>query len=209
MPSLDFRQKRFYYTVLYVLLCSGCYFFTINWHFFPMVDLQPSSIDIAIPYLSWTTVIYISYFFLLFLPLLVCEEDIFFNMYTAYLSVIGISCCIFFFFPTRYAWAQESSYTVDGDFYNLLRLTIAGLDGEFNACPSMHVSISLTGALTYLWHKRCARGVGFLIWGMLVTMSTLTAKRHFFIDVVAATVITLLVVATVNICKGKSKTAQA
>lgn len=183
-------------------MCSACYFFTNAFQFFPEVVVNPSWIDRNVPYIPWTVAIYISYFILMFLPLLVCrEERIFYRMWTSYMIVAMTSCIIFLFFPTRYTWHPPSH---EQDVFRFLRIFLTHAETDFNAFPSLHVSNSVVGAFTYLWYRHYGKGTVFLIWGILVAMSTVTVKRHFFVDSIGAFLLAALAVALVNLWKNRN-----
>ncbi len=200
MSDMPFWKRKLYLTALFVIVCSVGYFLTNRFQVFPAIPVPETYLDHAIPYISWTVLIYISYYLLLFLPLLICkEEGLFCKMLIAYFWVVIISITIFFFFPTGYSWKPEGH----NDFFTVyLYHILVSLDRDYNACPSMHVSISLIGAGTYLWYHRYTKGFLFLSWGIAVAISTLTAKRHYFLDVVAGIVVTLMVLVLVNLRKG-------
>lgn len=189
--------KRFKLILLFVILDSASYFFTSRFQFFPPAPIGPSWIDHWIPYLPWTLLLYVSYYVLMFLPLLLCNQaQVFYRMLTACYIIIGMSALIFMVFPVPYIWREWTQYQ---DFLTrYLYRSLLAVDGDWNAFPSLHVSLSLAGALTYLWYRFYRKGLLFLIWGVAVSISTVTAKRHYFIDLVGGVCLAVVVVAAVN-----------
>ena len=199
---MKFSQKKWVYAILYLVISGICYFFTNHFQFFPELPLPRLQIDRQIPYLSWTIIIYLSYYPLMVLPMLLCkDEDVFSKMFRGYAWILALSTIFFFFFPTRIC---RANIPMAKDFFTQYpcRL-ILSLDTEYNACPSLHVACSLIGAFTYLWHGKYWPGLLFLPWAILVIISTLTIKQHLFIDVVGGITLALIVLIGVNAFSSK------
>ena len=75
MAAFTYGRKKFYCAVAVVVFCTTFYMLTCKIQFRPEVVLTPTALDRSIPYLSWTVTIYISYFVLIFLPILVCSKQ--------------------------------------------------------------------------------------------------------------------------------------
>ena len=103
---------------------------------------------------------------------------------------------IFLFFPTEYYWDRSTH----DDFFsiNIFQL-LKSVDTDYNACPSLHVGLSYAGSFVYFAYKKYTPFMIFFIWGTLVSVSTLTIKQHFFVDVLFGTFLSLLVTTTIVI----------
>ena len=199
MPPISFPKQNWYYALVFLGCCSAGFFITGRFQWFPGRELPLSWFDTAIPYLHWTILIYASYYPLMILPMLVCQhQEQLRRMFFGYLLIVAISVSIFFLYPTAIP-AEYNGLASTNPLIRLVRTIIVNADTRWNAFPSLHVSISLAGAFAYLWHNQYSKGWFFLIWGFLIALSTITARRHYFADVVGGTVICFLSVAVVNI----------
>ena len=150
------------------------------------VELVPTMLDRAVPFVAASIIVYLSQFILLPYALVVARDDrarsrAFYSMLVATLFAAVIFVC----YPTSVA---RPTPPVDG----VLGLAWRGLhvaDTSNNAFPSLHVALAaISGAL--LWQtKRRALAV---IWPTLISISTLTTRQHIVWDVAAGLVLAFL-----------------
>lgn len=164
---------------------------------FPEIPISYSWLDLNLPYLSWTSLFYITFYPLLALPLLLCETEILFNkLLKIYLTLIVISMLIFFFFPTNFRW----NLTQYSDFLTqYIMVPIRSADNGMNALPSNHVAFSVIGSMFYFYHNRFKKAMFFGIWGIFVSLSTVFVKQHFVLDGIAGFLLALTVLLIVEI----------
>ncbi|MBI4215236.1 MAG: phosphatase PAP2 family protein [Parcubacteria group bacterium] len=186
-----FFKKKLYLTAVFFIVCMSTYGFTNHYQFFSTVPLPACQLDDIIPYLPWTVLIYLSLYPFIILVLWSCEDTVILHrMLWGYYFVVVISTFIFFFFPTSFLW-DHSSYQ---DFFTInIYNPFKKVDMDFNACPSQHVSLSLVGPFIYLllqgMHKK---GLFFLCWGIAISLTTLTVKQHYVVDLAGGSVLALL-----------------
>ncbi len=203
MSSATFVRKKWRLTLFFLLYSAIGYLLVGHIVLFPYQTIPITWVDEALPYLPWTVLVYISYYLLMVLPLLCCQDErLLQKLFTACLWIPPVSWLFFVFWPVSIYNYDLSPYQ---DFITryIYWFLATQLDVPNNTFPSMHVSLALVGALTYLWHKRYLAGSLFLMWGLVVAVSTLTAKRHFFWDVVGGVVLCVIVVVAVNLQKTK------
>ncbi|MDO4811263.1 MAG: phosphatase PAP2 family protein [Eubacteriales bacterium] len=82
------------------------------------------------------------------------------------------------------------------------------IDTNTNVLPSVHV-LGVMAAVFAIWKtpglKKWGWRVGSILWGLLVTASTLLIKQHAFIDIVAALLVGLLGYVVVYILIGRRR----
>jgi membrane-associated phospholipid phosphatase len=141
----------------------------------------PVFIDNVVPFLPWTIIIYPSVFFFILIPVFLVRDKIYFyQMVKAQLTLLVISNLIFIFFPVHIS--RPMSLSPD-KFLEWGVLLGYWLDNPTSCFPSLHVSIAyLAGFAAYRMNKTV--GIITYIGATLISISTLTLKAHFFLDVV-------------------------
>lgn len=137
-----------------------------------LVPLQP----------AWVLIYAPLYGFLILLAILVVrQEDQIRRTVRAYLTVWLTAYAFFILYPTV---APRPDEVAGSGFTAWALRSMYGADPPYNCFPSLHVAHSFVSALT-VW--RVHRGVGAFAIGaaLLVGLSTLYTKQHWFLDVVA------------------------
>jgi len=140
------------------------------------------ALDRALPLQPTWTLVYLSIYAFVYLPLLVVrQEALFRRAVLAYLMVVIVAYAGFLVYPTDCPRAAE--VIGEGFFAWSLRLSYS-LDPPYNCFPSLHVAHSFVSALTCY---RVHRGVGFAagLWASLIGLSALFTKQHYVADVIA------------------------
>jgi membrane-associated phospholipid phosphatase len=132
----------------------------------------------------WSLVYGALYLFLIVLPVFViCQEELIRRTVRAYLAVWLTAYAVFLLYPTV---APRPDYElVPGGGFGAWGLQILyDADPPFNCFPSLHVAHSFVGALAVY---RMHRGLGLfaVVCAAIVGLSTLFAKQHYVLDVVA------------------------
>jgi membrane-associated phospholipid phosphatase len=139
-------------------------------------------IDRAIPVAPAWVFVYASLSISILLPLFVVRDRaLLVRALKAYLFVWIIGLAGFLAFPT--IAPRPVSVAADGFAAWCLRLTYS-LDTRYNCFPSLHVAQTFVAALT------CSRvhrnlGIAAVLWAVLVSVSTLFTKQHYFVDIIA------------------------
>jgi membrane-associated phospholipid phosphatase len=154
------------------------------------VIVPSTAIDLAIPFLPWTTSIYLSLFALIVVVPWTLRERGALNAYAGGILLMGaVAATVFVIWPTH---VELPALPAD-PLYRAMR----SADVINNACPSLHAAMIVFAVLTAIVQlsKRATICVG--LWSILVMLSTLTTGQHVVIDLLAGTLlggVTFLVV---------------
>lgn len=178
--SIFANQKNKYWYFLLVGSCfAAAYLFTNKFQFFPVRQLPLFGFEYEIPLMQWTVWIYLSdYFFPLMVAFRLKEERNISVMVFAFIMMVIIAQTIFVLFPTIYPRP-----TLPLDQLNAGLQWLYTTDHPLNCFPSTHVSMVF---VTFFGLKEEKQKIPWiaLIWATLITISTLTTKQHYFIDIV-------------------------
>ncbi len=160
--------------VVMVSLMSG--YLLLNNNLEHKIDLL-LPIDTWIPYLPWTAGIYFTLYLMYIGVAIVLDSKAYTQVLVDLVLMTLISFMCFVVITSHYPRPTPDAW-VDSLWKPVLDLMVK-LDAPGNTCPSLHVSTSL-----YLsWVMRNSKyGVVWVIWGLLVSLSTLTLKQHFVWD---------------------------
>jgi len=171
-----------------------------QWAIIPKIN----AIDGGIPFVGYffIEVYFFSYLFWIFGPIVasVSRKDKFLNYMFGLLAAYVIGFCIFIFAPTYMDRVAEGTTLVDGTIGPKIQAMNNGLskfcfkvmlffDGgkqNLNLYPSFHCLISLFCYLGIARNKDITLGsrIYALAMTMLISLSTLFVKQHYFIDVI-------------------------
>lgn len=191
LPAINLNSKikvLFYGSVIFCCLYLGV---GIN----TLVNANlcfTSDLDLIIPLLPWTIVIYFSHYILVF-----CGYWFSINHKTAthtfysYLLATFIAVIVFITYPTYLPHQDLNS----ADFNNITRTLYKILyliDVPTNCLPSLHTCLALLAAnslkANLKWQKISN------IWAGAVIISTLTTKQHVIIDVISGIILYYIIV---------------
>ncbi len=146
--------------------------------------LPLTPLDLSIPFLPESFWIYFSVNFIYIATCLVQNDlDEMHTFLSAYLLAYATSVVIFLLFPTtfpRELYPLDSTFGLHGRALAVFRT----LDQPTNCLPSMHVASSVMCTLP-LRRSRPQLFWFFAAWALLITLSTLTTKQHYVIDLYA------------------------
>lgn len=171
---------------------------TIDHAFIPKIP----AIDDRIPIVPVFIIIYIfSYVFWIFGPIIasLTEKRNFINYMIGLSAAYIAGFLIFLFAPTYMDRAAEGLmvYADRPGLFNRLLAMVYGADGgdlAFNLFPSYHCLISLYCYLGIRRRNEVSKGIRVysLIMTLLICMSTVLTKQHYFIDIVGGLGIALV-----------------
>ena len=167
------------------LLVLGIYglYYPVNLYTNTLPYYSPISIvDRTLPLLPEWIIVYAFIYLLGCVPAaLINNRVLFHRMAFAYVAVQIFSFAVFILAPVRMT-LRPDSVVVDSFLTWGLQLCYF-LDNPVNCCPSLHVAVSVLGALCT---NRVDHALGkiTLITGFLISLSTLLVKQHLLIDVV-------------------------
>jgi fatty acid desaturase len=169
-----------WYLIAMGLLVSLPYFWLERHVVFPAVQIPSSVIDRAVPFVPLAGWLYVSLYIQLALPLLLARDSARLrHMVFGFGWIVVVSHLLFFFWPTSVpAFSSEVS--------NLPLRLITSADTWGNALPSLHASLAVYCALcSAVLLKRRNLRFALWTWTLLILASTLLAKRHELVDIVA------------------------
>ena len=145
-------------------------------------------LDDSIPFMPNFIWIYHTLIPVIFIALiaLMKTKELFLSAITACLLAVFILSIFYVFLPSFYP--RDNYQTPDTVAGVLLKIT-RKLDGAHNTFPSGHVTYSWLMAF-FVGLTACARKnrwiyLTFLAWALAISISTLTLKQHYVIDVVS------------------------
>ncbi len=173
-------DKKWLAAVASYIAFALLYTLTGNLHFKAPVVLSPSPIDNFVPFIGWTVWIYHSQFFLLALNIALLKEPnkvsrLFYSLNLASL----LSFVIFLIYPTTIPRQLPGDSGLTSQALALLY----ALDAPTNCFPSLHISLAWLSAIEVAQaYKKL--GIVISLWTILISLSTLTTKQHYFVDVI-------------------------
>lgn len=127
------------------------------------------------------TVVYLSYFLFLVLTIYyLYKKDIIKRLLFSIVLATTIAYLIYIFFQ-NYIIRPE---IVPLDFFDYLYVLINEYVPPYNAFPSLHVAISIICLCAFIKEKSSYLP-GVIVWVVLICISTVLAKQHYFLDVAA------------------------
>lgn len=165
-------------------------------------DLSILGIDDKIPFINWFIIVYIGcypWWYLGILAPLRYNRPKFYRYIVVSLISYLIAGFFFIFLPTEI----ERPVIENTNILNWLVNFIYNSDTPTNLFPSMHCFISWNVYVSVRRDKKVpvAIRLGYLIMAILVCMSTVFIKQHFFVDIFAG----ILLCEVVNLIVGKTK----
>lgn len=158
-----------------------------------------TSLDLAIPFMAWTVAIYLSLFYFFYpLPLISMPD----NKRGRYESLIMSQSLILLFIISN-TWfvicpaevhirsqALENVDTMHPVFLAMFE-GLWSMDEPYNAWPSLHVSSALLFTLFAIrwWKDKPIRQWCVGIWWILMSLSILTTKQHFILDLITGALV--------------------
>ncbi|MBM7114512.1 phosphatase PAP2 family protein [Archangium primigenium] len=152
-------------------------YFWLNDHLPPRFDFL-TPLDTAIPFLPWTYALYSSFFALLLGAAWLLDGHEYLRMLGAVLLANAVCYLGFFLFTAHYPRPPLDS--IPPGFWREQFRQMRASDNAGNTFPSIHVATTLLGALR-LRHQR--GGALWVLWAVLICLSTLTVKQHYVVDV--------------------------
>ncbi|OGP06374.1 MAG: hypothetical protein A2Z91_04445 [Deltaproteobacteria bacterium GWA2_38_16] len=165
------------------------YGFTNRFPVFTPKTLPICWVDTFLGFHPWTIWIYISDYLLIFLPaILISDISAMKRLIKGFLVDFAVHFPIFFFFPTTMI---RPTLPKDG-FINWVFHLEWLLDTPVNCFPSQHVSLCFVVAMGF-WNYQRKTSILFFIWSILISISTMTTKQHYFSDVIGGMLVALIV----------------
>jgi membrane-associated phospholipid phosphatase len=187
LPAIEPEKKWRVAAVGYLLFCL-LYTIAGATPFRKAQALSPSELDRLIPFVAATVWIYMSqFFFLLFSVMLLKKAASISRALYAMGATSLVSFAVFFIYPTTIRRETAAGEGLTGALFEFLYR----IDSSANCFPSLHVSLAwIAAAAVYEEHGRKGR-IAFLI-AAAISISTLTTRQHYFIDVASGLAVAAL-----------------
>lgn len=175
---------------LKVYLSLGVFFviaYLLNNHFHLVtpVVLEMTIIDQLVPFLPWTSYIYVTdYIFPFVVGYLIHSSLGMTRVSVAFFLMIFFTNLTFILLPVSY---PRELYPLAQD-QNFLLYLLRKIDTPANCFPSAHVATVWTSTLA-IQRERPKLFIYFLIWALLIIISTLTTKQHFLVDIIGGVIV--------------------
>lgn len=185
LPILVHKENRLIPGVLLFAATAILYLTSNHFHIFRPRLLPLSRIDVAVPFVPQTVWLYVSEY-LYFAVIYRSYRDILnLNRFMyAFFSLLVGCVLVFWLWPTT---ISRDLFPSPENLDPVTRLVLTALrlvDTPTNCFPSFHVgSVYLS---CFLLSNEGRRKFGFfLVWATAISLSTLTVKQHYFVDVVS------------------------
>ncbi|MHB1949529.1 MAG: phosphatase PAP2 family protein [Gammaproteobacteria bacterium] len=179
--------------ILVFIFCESNYAFTnhITNSMTPHL-LKLSSIDKLVPFLPHSIWLYLTEIILCISVYFVAQNRLNIMRYIAGVIAVTITAVIIFtFFPTTFPRTYYPIPTnIDSFTLGLLNLT-REVDLPTNCLPSLHVCYSCLASFVFLKEQK-EKFPLFFLWAILICISTLTTKQHYFLDVIFGGIIAII-----------------
>jgi membrane-associated phospholipid phosphatase len=179
LPVIDRRRKWIAAALWYAAFCA-IYTFTGRFHLRAPAAFALWPPDRLIPFIDWTIWIYASQYLLLYLCFLGVNSARAVSRLVYAISLASLlAFCVFLVYPTVFPRGLTAE---DGAAAFAFRF-LYSIDSAANCFPSLHVALAWLSALG-LRDERKRAGALALVWAALISISTLTTKQHYFVDLV-------------------------
>ncbi|RZA05280.1 MAG: phosphatase PAP2 family protein [Proteobacteria bacterium] len=186
------RLTKWMYFVLGTAATIIIYSFTNRVHYFEPRYLQFDAIDRMMPFWPWTIWIYLTEFIIFICAYFALRsKELQSRYFYAYMTLLVLSAIVFVLYPVTFPRADYPTYSANFNEKGMEFLRTY-MDSPANCLPSLHVSTSLISALAF-WKESRWKAWVFMIWAIAISITTMTTKQHYFIDVWTATILTFVV----------------
>lgn len=187
LPLIISKNNRFLMLAVCGVIFLVGYMIPNHIHFFPPQQLPLTRLEQAIPFWEWTFFIYVSEYFLFVWAFFLFDEWENLNRTAwAFLFASFLAAVVFLLFPTTYPRELFPLMSDPNSFVNFIFFNFRRIDDPSNTFPSLHVSCCFLTALAYLDKRESRKKFYFFFtWAFFISLSTLTTKQHYLIDVVA------------------------
>lgn len=179
------------YLILIAITFVGLYVTSNRWLFSTALLVPETIIDQWIPLqVNWVWIYFLTYPYVV-LPVFILNTNLSRkNFVISFLTITSLSAFIFFIFPTHF---HRELYTLGHGWADQALALLRFLDTPVNCVPSLHISASYlaTSALFFRYRHFFIR-LGLSIVFLLICMSTMATKQHFFLDVFSGGLMGLL-----------------
>ncbi len=151
-------------------------------------------IDMWIPFMPATVIFYVTIYFF-WLPLIL-SRNVNVRQYSRIIAAVALAFAITFtihiIIPSAYPRPTISAAEARSSWSDYILKKVYATDLPNNTFPSSHVVAAVTlTIMAYPYLKKTAFAV-YAAWGAAISMSTLTVKQHYLIDVVVGVLVAVI-----------------
>lgn len=187
------ETKRTIIGFFVLVFCESSYAFSnyltnsMNPHVLPL-----SFLDNLVPFVPHTVWIYLSEVLICIAAFYAARDRTNLARYLGSLMVASITAVTFFIlFPTIFPRIDYPIPTNMDQMTLGLFNWVRKVDYPTNCLPSLHVCYSFLASFVFLQEQK-AKFLFFFIWAILISLSTMTTKQHYFLDVITGFFIAFL-----------------
>jgi membrane-associated phospholipid phosphatase len=185
LPILVHKENRLIAGVLLFAATAILYLTSNHFHIFRVRLLPLSRIDVAVPFVPQTVWLYVSEYFYFAVIYWSYRDILNLNRFMyAFFSLLVGCVLVFWLWPTT---ISRDLFPLPENLDPVTCLVLTALrrvDSPANCFPSFHVgSVYLSCFLLSNEGRRKFRF--FLVWATAISLSTLTLKQHYLVDVVS------------------------
>ncbi len=193
LPLFVTRENKYFVGALMYSIAYILYYVTNH---FPIVDpvlLPMNWIDQNTPFMPWSVLIYTSeYFYFAFVYIMLKNEDNINQYLYSYFAAQIVACFIFIVYPVTY---PRELFPIPSDLPNWLEgiwVWLRKADAPTNCLPSLHVTSVFLSAFAFITDKQKKLFWVFFIWSIMIALTTLSTKQHYFVDIVTGIALALV-----------------
>ena len=176
-------NNKFKTFIIICIVYVCCYAFLNNIVFFSPTELFLFNFEKQIPLMPNFIWIYLSVAIMVPMVFFFTKDNFLAKKFIWSFNVlIATSFICFLFFPTIY---PRHNYPTNSE---ILHFFWVNLDQPVCCFPSLHVGGAILAAVVS-WYQR---KFYYIVWAILIAISTLTLKQHYFIDVMAGSSIAII-----------------
>ena len=190
--GLSFLKQKFILILVATAVFLPSYTAAGHYYFGCPRMLPITVVDSFFSFAPWTFTIYVSYFFFLILAgLMMPDYSNIFRFFKTFGLMAVFHMAIFVFFPTKAPRPDLALFPHMDAISLFLARFIHMADAVTNCFPSLHVSNTFLCAFVIGRFHRSWR-LPLWIWAIAIAISTMTTKQHYFLDVMASSVISTI-----------------
>ena len=187
IPFFDSKQKL-WVGLLGIVAFMVFYMLPNHFNFFTPSYLHLFDFEKRIPFIGWNIWFYISdYVYIAAVFVLLKDKQNMNKIFYSQIAMLIFAMFIFFLLPTTYPRPEVEYSGFSGWMLGLLH----SADTPGNACPSIHVGMTFLGGFGFIKEQRRFLPI-FMFWAILISLSTLTVKQHYFTDVISGFAMSVL-----------------
>ena len=193
LPVFLTRKSVNFFSLVISVLGLFIYLFTNHFHFSAPVLLPFTWVDSTIPFIPDSLWMYLSLYPMIGAAYFLARdlENLNKFLYSSFFVII-LSVSFFLIWPTIY---PRNLFQIPSGINEWTKFTffyLRQIDTPASCCPSLHVSCSFLSSFIFLEEQK-EKFPFFFLWSILISLSTLTTKQHYFIDVLTGFMISIFV----------------